>query len=225
MVMTCEQITEILNNGDYRQKINLYLTELASLNSGGKEFLTQEQRLYIVNNLKGKEINYYNKLLDYNRTFILYKNMILGYVNSINYLSLQIQFILYTENYDKLLSNYIEPELYKNIKLPPHWLNSVTINEVMTDLIKEIEDVKEVIEKSKIALKKNLPVKPYLDFLKEIEKDIKKELTNLDELLNNENILDFNKKQNKESAKNKLPDYDSIKTNISEKDIENYIIR
>ena len=243
--MRAEQINEILLSGDYKKKINLYLTEVAGLNSGEEEFLTQAQRVEIVGNLKGKEIEYYTKLQEYNRTFLLYKNMIIGYVTSINYLCLKLQFIKYSENYEKLLSVYSNHDFLKLFKLPsPDWVDSSSSAKIISDINNEQEELKEIIEKSRKALKKNLPLKPYLDFLKEAEKEVKDEVKKLDELLTKIRIIDSiqanaNRKSGELSfipgylgafGKSKrtnsgLVIYDSIIPEITEEDIKNYIIR
>lgn len=243
--MRAEQINEILISGDYKKKINLYLTEVAGLNSGEDEFLTQEQRLQIVTNLKGKEIEYYNKLQEYNRTFLLYKNMIIGYVTSINYLCLKLQFIKYSENYEQILSVYMDKDFAKLYKLPsPDWLESSSSDKIMSDINNEQEELKEIIDKSRKALKKNLPLKPYLDFLKEAEKEVKDEVRKLDELLSYIKFRDSiqanaNRKSGELSfipgflgafgkskrTNNGLVIYDSIIPEITEEDIKNYIIR
>lgn len=237
-MITKDKIKEIISSGDYKEKIHLYLTEIASLNYGDEAFLTQEQRLEIVGSLKSKEeTGYYNKCLEYNRTFLIYKNMIISYVTSINQLCLKHQFLTYSDNYEKLISVYYDRDLVKIYKLPlPDWLKSSTSETIITDINREVHILKSLIELNKKAIKKYLPLKPYLDFLKEAEKEVKNDLKELDELIVKVKVLYSIQasafKRKKEPTiidaieySNYLVDYSKIDVYISNEEIKNYIVR
>lgn len=229
--MNRAEIEEILRNGDYKKKINLYLTELAGLNNGEDAFLTQDQRLEIVGSLKSKEeTSYYNKCLEYNRTFLIYKNMIISYVTSINQLCLKHQFLTYSENYEKLISVYYDKDLVKIYKLPlPDWIKSSSSETIIRDINREVHISKSLIELNKKAIKKHLPLKPYLDFLKEAEKEIKKDVKELDELIVKVKVLYSIQasavKRKIEPAISYLEDYNKIDVYVSSEEIKNYIVR
>jgi hypothetical protein len=230
-MITKDKIKEIISSGDYKEKIHLYLTEIASLNYGDEAFLTQEQRLEIVGSLKSKEeTGYYNKCLEYNRTFLIYKNMIISYVTSINQLCLKHQFLTYSDNYEKLISVYYDRDLVKIYKLPlPNWLKSSTSETIITDINREVHILKSLIELNKKAIKKYLPLKPYLDFLKEAEKEVKNDLKELDELIVKVKVLYSIQasavKRKIEPAISYLDDYSKIDVYISNEEIKNYIVR
>ena len=230
-MITKDKIKEIISSGDYKEKIHLYLTEIASLNYGDEAFLTQEQRLEIVGSLKSKEeTGYYNKCLEYNRTFLIYKNMIISYVTSINQLCLKHQFLTYSDNYEKLISVYYDKDLVKIYKLPlPNWLKSSSSETIITDINREVHILKSLIELNKKAIKKYLPLKPYLDFLKEAEREVKNDLKELDELIVKVKILYSIQasavKRKIEPAISYLDDYSKIDVYISNEEIKNYIVR
>ena len=220
--MRAEQINEILLSGDYKKKINLYLTELAGLNSEGEEFLTQEQRLQIVTNLKGKEIEYYNKLLQYNRAFIMYKNLLAAYGMSIRSYCYKIPLYFMAVNYEVILEErrgFIEAmdnsvkkaiaevnlELKDNI---PAWIKNIKYGDTLGKLNIEIAEFKEILEKSKAVLKKYLPLKPYLNFLKNLELEIIEVLNNLGEYITAERL-----KENIQAKANSFLSYPKFKGN------------
>jgi hypothetical protein len=220
--MRAEQINEILISGDYKKKINLYLTELAGLNSEGEEFLTQEQRLQIVTNLKGKEIEYYNKLLQYNRAFIMYKNLLAAYGMSIRSYCYKIPLYFMAVNYEVILEErrgFIEAmdnsvkkaiaevnlELKDNI---PAWIKNIKYGDTLGKLNIEIAEFKEILEKSKAVLKKYLPLKPYLNFLKNLELEIIEVLNNLGEYITAERL-----KENIQAKTNSFLSYPKFKRN------------
>jgi|688.fasta_scaffold92580_2 hypothetical protein len=220
--MRAEQINEILISGDYKKKINLYLTELAGLNSEGEEFLTQEQRLQIVTNLKGKEIEYYNKLLQYNRAFIMYKNLLLAYSMSIKSYCYKIPLYFMAVNYEVILEErrgFIEAmdtsikkaiaevnlELKDNI---PTWIKNIKYGDTLSKLNIEIAEFKEILEKSKTVLKKYLPLKPYQNYLKNLELDVTEVLNNLGEYITAERL-----KENIQAKANSFLSYPKFKRN------------
>lgn len=231
-MITKDKIKEIISSGGYKDKIHLYLTEVAGLNSGDEAYLTQEQRLEIVGSLKNKEeTSYYNKCLEYNRTFLIYKNMIISYVTSITQLCLKYQFIIYSDNYEKLLFVCLDKDsVFQNFKLPlPAWLKSSSSETIIADINREIHILKSLIELNKKAIKKHLPLKPYLDFLKEAEKEVKNDVKELDELIRK---VDFINNIQASAIKRKinptliyLEDYSKIDVYISNEEIKNYIIR
>jgi hypothetical protein len=238
-MITKDKIKEIISSGDYKEKIHLYLTELAIINSGDEAFLTQEQRLEIVGSLKSKEeTGYYNKCLEYNRTFLIYKNIIISYVTSINQLCLKHQFLTYSDNYEKLLFICSDKDnVLKNFKLPlPDWLKSSSSETIITDINREVHILKSIIELNKKAIKKYLPLKPYLDFLKEAEKEVKNDVKELDELIRKVKFLygiqasAFKRKKEPTiidaiEYSNYLVDYSKIDVYISNEEIKNYIVR
>jgi hypothetical protein len=200
--MRAEQINEILISGDYKKKINLYLTEVAGLNTEGEEFLTQNQRLQIVRNLKGKEIEYYNKLLQYNRAFIMYKNLLTAYAMSIKSYCYKIPLYFMAVNYEVILEErrgFIEAmdtsikkaiaevnlELKDNI---PTWIKNIKYGDTLSKLNIEIAEFKEILEKSKTVLKKYLPLKPYQKHLENLELDVIDVLNNLGEYITAERL-------------------------------------
>lgn len=220
--MRAEQINEILISGDYKKKINLYLTEVAGLNSEGEEFLTQEQRVQIVRNLKGKEIEYYNKLLQYNRAFIMYKNLLTAYAMSIKSYCYKIPLYFMAVNYEVILEErkgFIEAmdnsvkkaiaevnlELKDNI---PAWIKNIKYGDTLGKLNIEIAEFKEILEKSKAVLKKYLPLKPYQNYLKTQELEVIEVLNNLGEYITAERL-----KENIQAKANSFLSYPKFKRN------------
>lgn len=220
--MRAEQINEILISGDYKKKIYLYLTEVAGLNTEGEEFLTQEQRLHIVRNLKGKEIEYYNKLLQYNRAFIMYKNLLTAYAMSIKSYCYKIPLYFMAVNYEVILDErkgFIEAmdnsvkkaiaevnlELKDNI---PAWIKNIKYGDTLGKLNIEIAEFKEILEKSKAVLKKYLPLKPYLNYLKNQELEVIEVLNNLGEYITAERL-----KENIQAKANSFLSYPKFKRN------------
>ncbi len=200
--MRAEQINEILISGDYKKKINLYLTEVAGLNTEGEEFLTQEQRLQIVRNLKGKETEYYNKILQYNRAFIMYKNLLTAYAMSIKSYCYKIPLYFMAVNYEVILEErkgFVEA-MDNSVKkaiaefnlitkdVIPTWIKNINFGDTLGKLNIEIAEFKEILEKSKAVLKKYLPLKPYQNYLKNLELDVIDVLNNLEEYITGERL-------------------------------------
>lgn len=224
--MKADQIKDILNSGDYKKKINLYLTEIAGLNTEGEEFLTQEQRLEIVGNLKGKEIDYYNKLIQYNRAFIMYKNLLLAYSMSIKSYCYKIPLYFMAINYDIILEEqkgFIEAmntsvkKTIKEAKLElinttPTWIKNIDFADSLSKLNIEIAEFKELLEKSKIVLKKYLPLKPYQNYLKNLELEVIEFLKNLEDFIETDRITKST--QAKANAFISYPKYRKNKKNV-----------
>lgn len=220
--MRAEQINEILISGDYKKKINLYLTEVAGLNSEGEEFLTQEQRLQIVRNLRGKEIEYYNKLLQYNRAFIMYNNLLTAYAMSIKSYCYKIPLCFIAVIYEVILEErkgFIEAMdnsvkkaiLQTNLVTKdniPAWIKNIDFEDNIRKLNIEVAEFKEILEKSKAVLKKYLPLKPYQNYLKTQELEVIEVLKNLGEYITAERL-----KENIQAKANSFLPYPTFKRN------------
>ncbi len=220
--MRAEQINEILISGDYKKKINLYLTEVAGLNTEGEVFLTQEQRLQIVRNLKGKEIEYYNKILQYNRAFIMYKNLLTAYAMSIKSYCYKIPLYFMAVNYEVILEErrgFIEA-MDNSVKkaiaefnlvtkdVIPAWIKDIKYGDTLSKLNIEIAEFKEILEKSKAVLKKYLPLKPYQKHLENLELEVIEVLNNLGEYITAERL-----KENIQAKANSFLYYPTFKRN------------
>lgn len=65
---------KILEEGTLRQKIKLYFIHIASVNTGKAEILTEDEIMYIYNQVKEpKDIRYYDALRRYTKVFIMVK--------------------------------------------------------------------------------------------------------------------------------------------------------
>lgn len=226
--MKADQIKDILNSGDYKKKIKLYLTEIAGLNTEGEEFLTQDQRLEIVTKLKGKEIDYYNKLIQYNRAFIMYKNLLLAYSISIESYCYKITLYFMTVNYDTMLIERkgligaMDDSITKAIKearlellklkTTPDWIKNIDYKDSLDNLNKEIAEFKELLEKSKVVLKNYLPLKPYQNYLKNLELKVIQVLKNLEDFIETEWTI--KNAQAKANAFISYPKYKRNKKNV-----------
>ncbi len=158
--------------------------------------------------------------------------MIISYVTSINQLCLKNQFMIYIEDYEEILDTYLDRDTILRAKLPtPKWLKDYSSEAIIRDISREVHILKSLIELNKKAIKKYLPLKPYLDFLKEAEKEVKNDLKELAELLRRiyYSISPDPSLVKKESVEVFINgyniDYSKIDVYISNEEIKNYIVR
>jgi len=209
--MTEKNVQKILKEGSMRQKIKLYMTDTALFNltySRDTALLTDKQRLSIHENIKEtKDIEYYDKLRLANRSFLIFKEHIPNFHGEINrlrtacYTKLQLSdlHLFYEglindlieatpENRDTLLDLAVEKtKKYKGKKqgskvrigyggqLTELWSNI----EELTDYV---EGIKYFFDTLKVFLSKDLPIKPYKDYVAKFEKSIIKLIDEVVEL-------------------------------------------
>jgi hypothetical protein len=225
------KIQEIINSGSAKEKINLYMEDIAMRNityDFDNPYLTDSERSILSESIDNpKDVKYYNQLARYSRAFLMYKPYLSLYKSNI---------LLFSQNIDKLLSeiqlnkNYndfykemidlnTDPIIQKKITLIFNKKTKKTtqIDSNITKIEEEIQKINDITQTINLFyaeintfLKRYLPLKPYIEFTKNEERII------------NETLKEISKKTNKLPIAQIIP-YDSIFVLVSKQAIDNII--
>lgn len=225
------KIQEIINNGTAKEKINLYMEDIAMRNIAydfDNPFLTDSQRISLSESIeKPSDVKYYNQLARYSRAYLMYKPYLSLYKASIISFSQDIDKLLtemdlnnnFNKTFDEILELCPDPIINKKINALLNKSNKKTahiknnIEKIETE-IEKINDITQTINlffaEINTFLKKHLPLKPYIEFTKNEEKII------------NETLKDISKKTSFLKISQIVP-YDTIFVLVSKQAIDNII--
>jgi hypothetical protein len=258
--MKRKDIERILKEGSVKQKIKLYMTDIALSNLDffniktelirgeliptGTKLLSNKERELLWSSIKTpKDVKYYKDLVAWNQSFILFKDKLtidlhtLLWMESIIVKDFQRSVErsqtkdLVNEMLDLMPDNKTRDKALKKAlslteggieyqeKGYPKYLDTEkaiywTEIKIPTEIaIKTAESCKEYIEMFKTILAQKLPLKPYRDWVKNQEKELKRLTTSIYSLTTTEDCpTDFPK----------MKTYEEIEAHITDEDVEDF---
>ena len=243
-------IERIIKQGSVRQKIKLYMTDIALFNisyNRDNALLTDKERDLIWNSIKDpKDVTYYENIRLYNKSFLMFKEHISNSYKRIYHLYTichkNVVVRVLHDFYEEVINDIIEVapdkktrdlilktainktkkyngKKYQEKGFEPFLeineraeLSNLALNIEM--LAEEVVGIKTLFEIIKRFLSKNLPIKPYKDYVNNYEKDI------IDAVNKTIEIQEMLKEELPEESKKLIP-YKDIEVDTTEEEIEN----